>query len=183
METNENNNRLTDEQRELAALNHNLIYSFAHKNNINVNNYYGVLAIGLCKAAKAYSKKEYAFPTLAFKCMENELNSYKRKQIKQSVIPESLIVSYDATVKTIDGYDMFISDYIADNNLNKYELDGSTMIEFANSLTREEKIIVNFLLDGMTQTNIAKILGYRQQNVNYRVGKIREKAKKFLYNY
>ena len=174
------NERLTNEQKELVAENHNLIYKYACKNKISLDDYYDILAIGLCKAAKSYDDNKNKFSTLAFKCMGNKFNSYKRKQMKQSVIPESLVISYDSTIKTIDGCDAPISDFIVDNGFDEGIFDDSMLIKFANSLSKNEKIIVDLLLDDMSQTDIAKIIGCKKQNVSYYVKKIREKAERFL---
>ena len=38
------NNQLTKEQQELVEKNHNLIYGFANKNKLNIEEYYGILA-------------------------------------------------------------------------------------------------------------------------------------------
>ena len=180
MEPELNDNRLTNEQQKLVSDNYGLIYKYIIDNNIDEEEYYDILCIGICKAAKAFNKNKGRFSTLAFRCMENEINSYKRKQIKQSVIPESLIVSYDSTIKTIDGCDMRISDFIADDSFDITMFDNSSMIKFADSLSKNEKIIVNLLLGDMNQTDIAKVIGCKKQNVGYHIKKIREKAKKFL---
>ena len=42
---------LTKEQKELVENNHKLIYYYIHKNGLSVDEYYDILAIGLCKAA------------------------------------------------------------------------------------------------------------------------------------
>jgi hypothetical protein len=48
------NYTLTAEQRVLAEENHSLIYKYASSNDINVEELYCVLAIGLCKAASTF---------------------------------------------------------------------------------------------------------------------------------
>lgn len=67
-------NSLNKEQQKLVETNHNLIYSFAKSNNIDVEEFYDVLAIGLCKAALVYDENKGMFSTLAYKCMSNSYN-------------------------------------------------------------------------------------------------------------
>ena len=47
--------QLTPEQQKLVTDNHNLIYSLANAKNIDLDEYYDVLAIGLCKAAITFT--------------------------------------------------------------------------------------------------------------------------------
>ena len=53
--------QLTLDQQRIVSENHNLIYSLANKKNINLDEYYDVLAIGLCKAAIAFDNKKVVF--------------------------------------------------------------------------------------------------------------------------
>lgn len=54
---------LTEEQRQLAADNHNLIYYCFKKNNWPLEEYYDVAAICLCEAAKTYNPSKGKFAT------------------------------------------------------------------------------------------------------------------------
>ncbi len=64
---------LSKDQQDLVSDNHNLIYSYANKMNLDINEYYDLLAIGLCKAAKMYDpNRGYAFSTYAYFVMRNE---------------------------------------------------------------------------------------------------------------
>ena len=66
---------MTEKEQKLAEENHNLIYDFAKKRNLVVEDYYGLLAIGLCNAATAYSSEnENTFSTYAYSCMQNVIN-------------------------------------------------------------------------------------------------------------
>lgn len=168
--------QLTDKQKLLAEQNHRLIYSFAHKNNLDIDNYYGVLAIGLCKAAKAYNKCEYKFSTFAYRCMQNELNLCWKSTQRKSVIPEELIFSYDAPINPVDSDDNSLTKFITDDYLHNEMLGDMISSEFIDNLTDKEKEIISLLLKGMTHKEIADVMGFRRQNVNYHLKKIRKKA-------
>lgn len=79
---------LTNEQAKLVEDNHNLIFSFLNKHHLDDNStedWYGVAAIGLCKAAMSFDpNKNMQFSTLAYRCMENEVRHEMRRQ-KRSV--------------------------------------------------------------------------------------------------
>ena len=50
---------MTEEQRKLVEDNHNLIYSFLQKYHLTIDEYYGLAAIGLCKAGKTYNGQKW----------------------------------------------------------------------------------------------------------------------------
>lgn len=72
--------KLTAEQQKLAEDNHNLIYSYLHKNSLGQIDWYGICALGLCKAARSYNPTKGAFSTYAFTCMHYEVLSEMLKQ-------------------------------------------------------------------------------------------------------
>ena len=61
--------KLTEEQKKLVEDNHNLIYGYCHRYNLNVEEYYGDLAVTLCEAAQTY--KEEKSKTI-HKCFERK---------------------------------------------------------------------------------------------------------------
>lgn len=64
--------RMTPEQQQLAADNHDLIYGFLRMRGLDVDEWYGTAAIGLCKAAITYAPGKCTFATYAYKCMRME---------------------------------------------------------------------------------------------------------------
>ena len=52
---------LTAEQQQLVIENHNLIYDFAKRKNLIIEEYYDILAIGLCNAALCLIQTEESF--------------------------------------------------------------------------------------------------------------------------
>ena len=67
---------LNKEQQILAEKNHNLVFKFLKDHNLGmdeIDDWYGVVAIGLCKAASVYDvERGVAFSTLAYAVMQNE---------------------------------------------------------------------------------------------------------------
>lgn len=171
-----NKERLTEEQQELVSKNHNLIYAYAHKKNVSIDDYYDVLAIGLCKAAKAFDKNRGKFSTLAYRCMENELNLHWKSTKRKSVIPEELVFSYDAPINSADSDEDSFTKFITGDCFNSEVLSNIVSEEFVESLSDKEKDIISFLLDGMTHKEIADTMGFKRQNVSYHLNNIRKKA-------
>lgn len=76
-------------QRQLAADNHLLVYKFMRDRNLPTDEWYGICAIGLCKAAAAYDPgKGKSFSTLAYIAMFHEVGremTYRGRQMRAQV--------------------------------------------------------------------------------------------------
>lgn len=70
-----NTKRLTDEQRKLVEDNHDLIYWYMHKYRLTEDFYY-ILALGLCMAARNYNSDLGSFSTIAHQYMRREVNRF-----------------------------------------------------------------------------------------------------------
>ena len=94
------NKTLNDQQRKLVEDNHNLIYYFLKGKNLSldaVEDWYGLCAIGLCKAALIYdSTKGTQFTTLAWVCMQNSCHKDRLKAYQKSLQDVTNIVDMNA---------------------------------------------------------------------------------------
>ena len=54
---------MTDYQKQLVTDNHNLIYRFLQKEKLNMEDWYDLAAIGMCKAAKTFNEGTSKFST------------------------------------------------------------------------------------------------------------------------
>lgn len=167
--------RLNDKQRNLAERNHNLIYSFAHKKNISIEEYYGALAEGLCKAAVSYDESKGRFSTLAYTCMANEMNGVWRKRHRKSSVPSDMIIYYDD--KTNGGF----SYEIEDSRLLDDMICAIMSKEFIDSLDYNDNEIVKMLLDGDSHVEISRKMSCNRQNVERRIKNIRCKICDYIY--
>lgn len=176
------NEPLTKEQQELVEINHNLIYKFAKKRNVIIDDYYDILAIGLCKAATIFDKNKGEFSTVAFRCMENELCMYWRHEQRQSAVPDDMILSYDAPIgdEDSDNKGSFLDNF-ADSNYTHDIVIGNIMSDILLSvLNDKEKTIVEFLDNGLSQVDIAIRLGCTRQNISYCIKQIGKKWNTYL---
>ena len=176
------NTKLTEQQKNLVEENHNLIYEFAHRHNLPIENYYGILAIGMCKAAKKFNGDSGAFSTLAFVCMKNTvLNYWNHEVIIQKAISKDKIVSYDACdASSEEPYLNCIADNVSTSDI----VISKMMYEsFLDKLTEIEKIITQLLMEDVPQNQIAERLGYSKQNISSHINRIRKKMAKFFNNY
>ena len=173
---------LTEQQQELVEKNHNLIYGFANRHKLPIDEYYDILAIGLCKAAQKYNNGNGVFSTFAYTCMKNVLFNYWKKNNAMGAIPDNKIVSYDTpnlfdNVSSNNGYINCLvgSDYTCDTAMSNMMYES-----FCDLLTDSEKIIVKLLMDSIPQIQIAERMGYTRQSVGYYISQIRKKLTKYL---
>lgn len=169
---------LTESQRELAGKNHNLIYKFAKIKEADLEEFYGVLAIGLCKAARAYDASSgYKFSTLAYRCMDNEYKMYWREELSSRHIPSNMIVSYNKMMEDDDSEGAEFLGIIS-NRLDSCSLDYSRVetLEFFHSLSDIQKIVLNGLMDGYRDSELAEYTGFSRSYINHIKKTIRKKA-------
>ena len=171
--------RMTDEQRKLVEDNHDLIYGYLHKKEFNIDEYYDIAAIGLCKAAIKYDLTKSKFSTFAFKCIRTEMDIYHTSLNKKTSVPKNLVCSYD--MPAIDDVkEAMINTVLKDNNDNiGYSIENIVFEEFLVTLKNKEKVIVEYLKEGLTQQEIAKKTNKSQQAVSLNIKSIRKKWEEF----
>lgn len=164
METNDY--ALTEEQRVLAAENHNLIYKFAKIKEVDIDEFYGVFAIGLCMAAKIFdASRGNKFSTLAYKCMGTEYSKYWRHELNSQHIPTDMIVSYNMPITSESG-DTQLLDLIIDNQSSTSDTGRIEVDEFFETLSATQRIVLNGLMQGYKETELAEYIGCTRSNIN-----------------
>ena len=180
-------NKLTKEQQNFVAENHNLIYKFLNEMNLPDEKYYDLAAIGLCQAAIVYDNSRGAFSTLAFKCMKSQICRYWQHKSRKYIIPDDKIISYDCEVCGDDLYDKvdfldFIFNEISNEYFDEYEniINKVAIEEMQNELNAKEKVILRMLYSGLERKEIAKELSCTVEGVRYCIGRIRKKCSKYI---
>ena len=167
--------KLTEEQKKLVEENHNLIYWFAKKYHVPIEEYYDVLAQGLCMAAYHYDPSKCSFSTYAYLCMNTEMHVEYRKTLRKSEIPQGNIFHYENAWQ--------LSDLIPTNEKTENKvidrISYENLISLLNDILNDkDKEVLSYTLNGLTMREIAKIEGTSHQAIHNRMKKIREKVKK-----
>ena len=167
--------KLTEEQKKLVEENHNLIYWFAKKYHVPIEEYYDVLAQGLCMAAYHYDPSKCSFSTYAYLCMNTEMHVEYRKTLRKSEIPQGNIFHYENAWQ--------LSDLIPTNEKTENKVIDKINYENLTSLLNDilndkDKEVLSYILNGLTMREIAKIEGTSHQAIHNRMKKIRDKVKK-----
>lgn len=174
---------LTSIQQKIVEDNHKLIYGIAHKYKINLDEYYDVLAIGLCKAAMTYDKAKGQFSTFAYVTMLNEYSGVLRHNKTKGVVPAHNIVSMNTQIASDDGYgiaefgDMFPDDVDIERDMSETDYVSFLCKKVRHS---QEKEIIKMLADGYTQSEIAEKMGVSRQRIGQLMNKIRARLKKYV---
>lgn len=185
--------KLNLEQQKLVENNHNLIYDYLNKYNLAFDEYYDILALGLCKAALLYEKDKGAFSTFAYYWMKHEMLSYYHKLNKKSVIPQNMELALDGILNK-DNRDGEMGEAFFKNPLTGYATDklqlltedivvGRLVIDDIKDslLNKNENFVVDCIIKDLTHKEIANMLGCTRENVTYYVVQIRKKLLKY-YN-
>lgn len=122
-----------------------------------------VALLGLWKAVLNYNKK-YAFSTLAYKIIENEINYYLRKDKKKQL---------DISINTKVNENTTIENTLAEEKNYIEELEDKIELEEIRKITTEElnklsnrdKRIYQYLEQGKKQQEISKIFKVSQPQV------------------
>ena len=162
---------MTKEQKELCEKNHNLIYLLIHRYNLDMDDYYDLLAIGLCKASITYDEtKGFTFSSYATNVMYNEVKNLYKKLNCKKVIPMNKILHYDCMTTTSDEDDDEYSMDICDNKINiEDEVISCIYLEevISHFSPIERKIFDIYINDDtITQKEIAMRLGCSRQLVS-----------------
>ncbi|WP_298075204.1 hypothetical protein [uncultured Bacteroides sp.] len=88
---------LTDEQRQFAADNHALIYSFLNEEGLDEREYYDIAALGYVSAVRRYlmrsELRRYAFSTVAWKSMRRSITAFYKAESRRVKAEQSYLES------------------------------------------------------------------------------------------
>lgn len=173
---------LTAKQQELVEANHNLIYKFANEKKLNLDDYYDVLAIGLCLAATVYDESKGKFSTVAYRCMNNKLHDYWRHAYRKTTVPESMIFSYDTPNDLDDNPNNggYLNAFASNCSTQDIVITNMMQDILINMLTKREQAVARLMLAGIKQLDIATMLDCSRQNVGTLVKNIRKKWINYL---
>lgn len=166
---------LTKEQKRLVEDNHNLIYYYCRKNDISIDTYYDVCAIGLCKAAATYDKEQSTFATYALYVINNEVKGIYRQNASRGK-QDVQVFSYDKILTNNYGDECTLLDFIITDGKDAY--DSSILTDFNKIWNQREKKIALLLYEGYTQKEISEIIGVQQPQISRIIKIMRRKVDK-----
>lgn len=159
--------KLNDKQRKLVEDNHNIIYHYLHSRNLSlddVEDWYGLAAIGLCKAALAYDEtRNVKFSTLAYICIHRTIMRAIDKDRSRIHCSHSLDEPFN------EEKNLFLGDTIPDKFSPSEEqfIINRAIEESTNELNDRDKMIIDCITNkGMKQVEVAQKLGLTRASIS-----------------
>lgn len=166
---------LNKQQQLLVEQNHQLIFGFIQKKKLDIDEYYDLLAISLCKAAKSYQSDKGKFSTWVYAIMENDLKQHWRNTTQlQKVIPAEMIISYDAPLESDEDSEYTLLDILPDTNIEDEDFR-MRYNDLLDKMNETEKTICQMLMNGARGTDIIERLGITRKKYQYIKARIKEK--------
>lgn len=156
---------MNDAQRQLVEDNHNLIYSYLHTKRLNTEEWYDLLAIGLCKAAIDYDPALSAFSTFAYTVMRNI--TWKEFRDGRSVKRTANHTATSLDIVVLDESHTTILDLTADTiNIEEEIVAKLTVTKALSRVSERDAKCIKLITSGYRQQDIGDILGISQVQVS-----------------
>lgn len=175
--------KMTEIQKKLVEENHNTIYDYIHRYlNHDIDTYYDILAIALCKAAISFDESKcIKFITYCYVVFDNEIRFTNRKKSAKIRRAEEYNISLDSSIK--DEEDITLLDIVHSN----YHLEDVTIIlqlirKILSSYSMRDRHIIVSILAGDIQNDIANRVGISQSMISRIYRRFQEELYQELYN-
>lgn len=147
---------LNEEQKQTVEDNHSLIYWYAHKHGLNLDEWYDLLAIELCYAVLKYNPQRSSLSNYYKMRCDGLVLREKRKQMSKKRFHHS--VAFEDEIHNDERF------YLMEDVYVKEAIDSH---EYGN--------IIKMKYDGFTQQEIADIIGVSQSYISNLLKKVRQK--------
>lgn len=173
---------LTDEEKDFATENHNLIYRFLQRYGLDIGDWYDTVAIGYLYAVHTWFTRpdlhKYKFSTIANKRMSSCFGKELRNTRAAKRAPRSSMLSLDAksdptnTCTTAAGLDNLIpsKEDLCSDVISKVYTEN-----FIKALSPEDLHLISLRYRRLSQNEIAHELGVSQSCVSERIARIVKK--------
>lgn len=151
--------KLSKSQLAEIEKNHDLIYGFINSRKLDLSEHYGLIAESLMKAVYAHKPNLGSLSTLFNSIARNDLGTYykKKKEIGQLGSSDDLSICVE-------------------HNDDLYWVE----TDIYNKLTKEDQVILGYLLKSYTQREISDFMGLTRSSVNRKVMKLKKELVRCL---
>lgn len=150
---------MTEKQKKLVSDNHGLIYMFLQEQNLPVEEYYDLAAIGLCKAAIEFNIGSSDFPSFAWNYMNNAVT----EEVEREKFPEQSIVYIQEEEQKPNSELLAIP---SNEDIVEHIVSRVTVCNFIGTLKKREVQILCLLGKGMNQCKVGQIVGMSQAGIS-----------------
>ena len=152
--------QMSKEQQKFAEENHNLIYFFLKRRQLEVEEYYGIAADGYCRAVITYDADRGKFSTYAMVCMQTAISREWQMRNRKSIIKPEVLFYYDATLPVEESKETFL-DQISDPTqcCEEWVVAITQCESVLKTMSAREVKIIKLIHHGHSQVQIAQWLG------------------------
>ena len=164
---------LNEKQKKLVEENYNLIYKYAKDHKLDIEEFSGLLSIGLCKAALNYDSDKTKFSTFAYRCMGSEVSNYLRKINAAKHHRDDTVYSMEAFD---ENYDSPISEtllMVSSENIEREYIFKAKFQKEYDKLKDQVKNIVALKYRGYTNNEVAEIMNMKASAVSMALKKFK----------
>ena len=130
--------------------------------------------VGLVKAAKTFDdKRKIKFGTYASRCITNEMLMFIRRMNKQ--LPHEVSL-YDPIGRDEDGHLIFYMDILSTDEESVREQ--GRIIDAVRNLPKRDREIIDAVMSGFKQKEIAAMMGVKQSTISRRISRIKKELKR-----
>lgn len=177
-------NKLTPEQCKLIEDNVNLIYSYCIKHNLDIDEYFDVLAEALCVAIRRYDPERAKLSTFIYQCFSFKLGMEHRKTKtagRDASRYNITLISLDCDILDPDGSHTSLEEFLTTGEDETAALDIQDLYDRCISTFPERyKKIARLSVKGYPGLEIAKMVGVSPTYVSCALYRIRSKFRNML---
>lgn len=164
---------LNEKQKNLVEENYNLIYKYAKDHKLDIEEFSGLLSIGLCKAALNYDFDKTKFSTFAYRCMGNEVSNYLRKINAAKHLRHDTVYSMEAFDENCDSPISETLLMVSSENIEREYIFKAKFQKEYDKLKDQVKNIVALKYHGYTNNEVAEIMDMKASTVSMALKKFK----------
>lgn len=158
---------LTPAESEFAARQHRLVFSFLIMKNLDVKDWYDVVAFGYLAAVQQYLARpglqRYAFSTIAWRRMARSVSNELRAQARQKRHAQTISLSQPLTADDEQAIETWLADKNDVVQQLQYEL---LMLDLMRRVTKKQRKIIRLRIAGYNTRDIARALNMSIRDVS-----------------
>lgn len=150
---------LSIEEKKLATINHSLVYSFLHRHNYAIEDFYNVVIFGYLRSIQVYNRrkdiqKKYQLAFIAEQYMRAEIANYFRKESSTKRKLTESVLSLDANYTETDN----LYNLVGSKSAEVEVLESERFAELLEQFSNQQKDILKLKLEGYNNKEIYLLL-------------------------
>lgn len=150
---------LTEEEKELATENHSLVYSFLHRHNYAIEDFYNVVIFGFMRSIQVYNrrtdiKEKYQLAFIAEQYMRAEIANHFRKERSMKRKLKETVLSLDANYAETET----LYNLCGGKSAEEEVLEEERLTELLEQFSSQQKDILKLRLEGYNNKEISLLL-------------------------